>query len=88
MIAADLAESIEAKDEISKVMPLGGYVNFFVNVSNVWLFVFAFPCANSICVLYSKFTISNGVSISICLDKSIVISHKLEGLESVYFQWK
>lgn len=35
MIAADLAESIEAKDEISKVMPLGGYVNFFVNKSQL-----------------------------------------------------
>ena len=35
MIAADLAESIEAKDEISKVMPIGGYVNFFVNKSQL-----------------------------------------------------
>ena len=35
MIAADLAESIEAKDEISKVMPLGEYVNFFVNKSQL-----------------------------------------------------
>ena len=35
MIAADLAESIEAKDEISKVMPLGGYVNVFVNKSQL-----------------------------------------------------
>ena len=35
MIAADLAESIEAKDEISKVRPLGGYVNFFVNKSQL-----------------------------------------------------
>ena len=35
MIAADLAESIEAKDEISKVMPLGGYVNFFVDKSQL-----------------------------------------------------
>ena len=35
MIAADLAESIEAKDEISKVMPRGGYVNFFVNKSQL-----------------------------------------------------
>ena len=35
MIAADLAESIEAKDEISKLMPLGGYVNFFVNKSQL-----------------------------------------------------
>ena len=35
MIAADLAESIEAKGEISKVIPLGGYVNFFVNKSQL-----------------------------------------------------
>lgn len=35
MIAADLAESIEAKGEISKVMPLGGYVNFFLNKSQL-----------------------------------------------------
>ena len=35
MIAADLAEAIEAKDEISKVMPIGGYVNFFVNKSQL-----------------------------------------------------
>ena len=35
MIAADLAESIEAKDEISKVMPIGGYVNLFVNKSQL-----------------------------------------------------
>lgn len=35
MIAADLAEIIEAKGEISKVMPLGGYVNFFVNKSQL-----------------------------------------------------
>lgn len=35
MIAADLAESIEAKGEISKVMPLGGYVNFFINKSQL-----------------------------------------------------
>ena len=35
MIAADLAETIEAKGEISKVMPLGGYVNFFVNKSQL-----------------------------------------------------
>ncbi len=35
MIAADLAESIEAKDEVSKVAPLGGYVNFFVNKSQL-----------------------------------------------------
>lgn len=35
MIAADLAESIETNDEISKVIPLGGYVNFFVNKSQL-----------------------------------------------------
>ena len=35
MIAADLAENIEAKGAISKVMPLGGYVNFFVNKSEL-----------------------------------------------------
>ena len=35
MIAADLSETIEAKGEISKVMPLGGYVNFFVNKSQL-----------------------------------------------------
>ena len=35
MIAADLAENIEAKGAISKVMPLGGYVNFFVNKSQL-----------------------------------------------------
>ena len=35
MIAADLAESIEAKGDISKVMPMGGYVNFFVNKSQL-----------------------------------------------------
>lgn len=35
MIAADLAESIEAKDAISKVEPSGGYVNFFVNKSQL-----------------------------------------------------
>ena len=35
MIAAELAETIEAKGEISKVMPLGGYVNFFVNKSQL-----------------------------------------------------
>ena len=35
MIATDLAESIEAKGEISKVIPLGGYVNFFVNKSQL-----------------------------------------------------
>ncbi|WP_455539547.1 arginine--tRNA ligase [Terrisporobacter sp.] len=35
MIAADLAESIEAKGEIAKVIPLGGYVNFFINKSQL-----------------------------------------------------
>ena len=35
MIAADLAEQIEAKDEITKVEPMGGYVNFFVNKSQL-----------------------------------------------------
>ena len=35
MIAADLAENIEAKGAISKVMPRGGYVNFFVNKSQL-----------------------------------------------------
>ena len=35
MIAADLAENIEANGAISKVMPLGGYVNFFVNKSQL-----------------------------------------------------
>ena len=35
MIAAEVAETIEAKGEISKVMPLGGYVNFFVNKSQL-----------------------------------------------------
>ncbi|MCR1876638.1 arginine--tRNA ligase [Paraclostridium bifermentans] len=35
MIAEDLAESIEAKDAISKVEPAGGYVNFFVNKSQL-----------------------------------------------------
>ena len=35
MIAEDLEESIEAKGEISKVIPLGGYLNFFVNKSQL-----------------------------------------------------
>ena len=35
MIAAELAEGIKAKDGISKVMPMGGYVNFFVNKSQL-----------------------------------------------------
>lgn len=35
MIASELSETIEAKDSIAKVMPLGGYVNFFVNKSQL-----------------------------------------------------
>lgn len=35
MIAADLAEQIEAKDAITKVAPMGGYVNFFLNKSQL-----------------------------------------------------
>lgn len=35
MIAQELSEIIEANGEISKVMPLGGYVNFFVNKSQL-----------------------------------------------------
>ncbi|MGL6106721.1 arginine--tRNA ligase [Romboutsia sp.] len=35
MIAADLADSIEAKGAVAKVMPMGGYVNFFVNKSQL-----------------------------------------------------
>lgn len=35
MIANELSESIEAKGEITKVAPLGGYVNFFVNKSQL-----------------------------------------------------
>ncbi|WP_195940558.1 arginine--tRNA ligase [Romboutsia sp. 1001713B170131_170501_G6] len=35
MIAAELAEKIEAKGAISKVLPLGGYVNFFVDKSQL-----------------------------------------------------
>jgi arginyl-tRNA synthetase len=35
MIAQELSETIEAKDYIAKVMPLGGYVNFFVNKSQL-----------------------------------------------------
>ncbi|MEF9991251.1 MAG: arginine--tRNA ligase [Peptostreptococcaceae bacterium] len=35
MIAADLAESIESNESISKVEPAGGYVNFFVNKSQL-----------------------------------------------------
>ncbi|MGL4911960.1 MAG: arginine--tRNA ligase [Romboutsia sp.] len=35
MIAAELCETIEARGSISKVMPMGGYVNFFVNKSQL-----------------------------------------------------
>ena len=35
MIAAELAEGIEAQGAIAKVMPMGGYVNFFVNKSQL-----------------------------------------------------
>ena len=35
MIAADIAQSIEANEAISKVEPAGGYVNFFVNKSQL-----------------------------------------------------
>ncbi|MEG2787380.1 MAG: arginine--tRNA ligase [Romboutsia sp.] len=35
MIAADLAEQIQAKDAITKVAPMGGYVNFFLNKSQL-----------------------------------------------------
>ncbi|MDU6247395.1 MAG: arginine--tRNA ligase, partial [Paeniclostridium sordellii] len=35
MIAADLAQTIEANESISKVEPAGGYVNFFVNKSQL-----------------------------------------------------
>ena len=35
MIAEELATKIEVKDEISKVIQLGGYVNFFVNKSQL-----------------------------------------------------
>ncbi|MGL5713641.1 MAG: arginine--tRNA ligase [Paraclostridium sp.] len=35
MIAADLAQNIEAQGAISKVEPAGGYVNFFVNKSQL-----------------------------------------------------
>ena len=35
MIAADIAQSIEANESISKVEPAGGYVNFFVNKSQL-----------------------------------------------------
>lgn len=35
MIAAELSEKIEAKGVISNVTPLGGYINFFVNKSQL-----------------------------------------------------
>ena len=35
LIAGDIAESIEAEGDISKVVPMGGYVNFFVNKSQL-----------------------------------------------------
>lgn len=35
LIAEDIAQKIQVKGEISKVMPLGGYVNFFVNKSQL-----------------------------------------------------
>ncbi|HSQ89187.1 arginine--tRNA ligase [Romboutsia sp.] len=35
MIAAELSETIEAQGAIAKVIPLGGYVNFFVNKSQL-----------------------------------------------------
>lgn len=35
MISTDIAEKIQPKNEISKVRPLGGYVNFFVNKSQL-----------------------------------------------------
>ncbi|MGL5312386.1 MAG: arginine--tRNA ligase [Peptostreptococcaceae bacterium] len=35
MIAAELAEGIEAQGAVAKVMPMGGYVNFFVNKSQL-----------------------------------------------------
>jgi arginyl-tRNA synthetase len=35
MIAAELSEKIEAKGVVAKVIPLGGYVNFFVNKSQL-----------------------------------------------------
>ena len=35
MIAAELSEKIEAKGVISNVTPLGGYINFFVNKSEL-----------------------------------------------------
>mgnify|MGYP002508280900 CR=1 FL=1 len=35
MIAAELSEKIEPKGVISNVTPLGGYINFFVNKSQL-----------------------------------------------------
>ena len=35
MIAAELAEGIQAQGAVAKVMPMGGYVNFFVNKSQL-----------------------------------------------------
>lgn len=35
LIAQDIAESISAEGDISKVVPMGGYVNFFVNKSQL-----------------------------------------------------
>lgn len=35
LIAQDIAESIVAEGDISKVVPMGGYVNFFVNKSQL-----------------------------------------------------
>lgn len=35
MIAADLSQQLEAKDAITKIAPMGGYVNFFVNKSQL-----------------------------------------------------
>ena len=35
MIASELSETIEAKGDISKVMPMGGYVNFFIDKSKL-----------------------------------------------------
>ena len=35
LIAQDIAESIPAEGDISKVVPIGGYVNFFVNKSQL-----------------------------------------------------
>ena len=35
MIAEELSNKIETNDEISKVINMGGYVNFFVNKSSL-----------------------------------------------------